>query len=206
VEPHQVRDPILASWWRSRGWNVPADRIELSYVRDPDLDTPLARGAMPVLRHLRENVDGQPISVILTDPAGLVLARLTRTPAWSAASTRSSWPRASAAPRNSPAPTASAPRWRAAGRRMSSATSTTRRTWRTLPAPVCRSTIPPLRHHAEDVPELVRFFLGRLNRHGLLSCSPEAMQLLARYTVGTVQRSAMITGTGGWHRVMLSVT
>jgi transcriptional regulator of acetoin/glycerol metabolism len=77
VEPHQVRDPILASWWRSRDWNVPADRIELSYVRDPDLDTPLTRSAMPVLRHLRENVDGQPISVILTDPSGVVLARLT---------------------------------------------------------------------------------------------------------------------------------
>ena len=77
VEPHQVRDPILASWWRSREWNVPADRIELSYVRDPDLDTPLTRSAMPVLRHLRENVEGQPISVILTDSAGVVLARLT---------------------------------------------------------------------------------------------------------------------------------
>ncbi len=77
VEPHQVRDPILASWWRSREWNVPADHIELSYVRDPDLDTPLTRSAMPVLRHLRENVEGQPISVILTDPAGVVLARLT---------------------------------------------------------------------------------------------------------------------------------
>jgi sigma-54 dependent transcriptional regulator, acetoin dehydrogenase operon transcriptional activator AcoR len=77
VEPHQVRDPIMASWWRSREWNVPADRIELSYVRDPDLDTPLTRSAMPVLRHLRENVEGQPISVILTDPAGVVLARLT---------------------------------------------------------------------------------------------------------------------------------
>ena len=77
VDPHQVRDPILASWWRSREWNVPADRIELTYVRDPDLDTPLTRSAMPVLRHLRENVDGQPISVILTDSAGIVLARLT---------------------------------------------------------------------------------------------------------------------------------
>jgi sigma-54 dependent transcriptional regulator, acetoin dehydrogenase operon transcriptional activator AcoR len=77
VEPQYVRDPILASWWRSREWNVPADRIELSYVRDPDLDTPLTRSAMPVLRHLRENVDGQPISVILTDSAGVVLARLT---------------------------------------------------------------------------------------------------------------------------------
>ena len=77
VEPNQVRDPILASWWRSREWNVPADRIELSYVRDPDLDTPLTRAAMPVLRHLRENVEGQPISVILTDPAGVVLTRMT---------------------------------------------------------------------------------------------------------------------------------
>src|SRR5262249_44051603 len=77
VEPHRVRDPILASWWRSREWNVPADRIELAYIRDPDLDTPLTRSAMPVLRHLRENVEGQPISVILTDPAGVVLARLT---------------------------------------------------------------------------------------------------------------------------------
>ena len=77
VEPRHVRNPILASWWRSREWNVPADRIELSYVRDPDLDTPLTRSAMPVLRHLRENVEGQPISVILTDAAGVVLARLT---------------------------------------------------------------------------------------------------------------------------------
>jgi sigma-54 dependent transcriptional regulator, acetoin dehydrogenase operon transcriptional activator AcoR len=77
VEPEHVRDPILASWWRSRQWNVPADRIELSYVRDPNLDTPLTRSALPVLRHLRENVDGQPISVILTDAAGVVLARLT---------------------------------------------------------------------------------------------------------------------------------
>jgi transcriptional regulator of acetoin/glycerol metabolism len=77
VEPQQVREPILASWSRSRQWNVPADRIELSYIRDPDLDTPLTRSALPVLRHLRENLDGQPISVILTDSAGVVLSRLT---------------------------------------------------------------------------------------------------------------------------------
>jgi transcriptional regulator of acetoin/glycerol metabolism len=77
VESQQVREPILASWWRSRQWNVPADHIELSYVRDPDLDTPLTRSAMPVLRHLRDNLEGQAISVILTDPAGVVLTRLT---------------------------------------------------------------------------------------------------------------------------------
>ncbi len=76
-EPNQVRDTILASWWRSRHWNVAADRIELNYIRDPNLDTPLTRNALPVLRNLRDNLDGQPISVILTDAAGVVLARLT---------------------------------------------------------------------------------------------------------------------------------
>jgi sigma-54 dependent transcriptional regulator, acetoin dehydrogenase operon transcriptional activator AcoR len=77
IGPDQVRDTILASWWRSRRSNVAADRIDLSYVRDPDLDTPLTRSAAPVLKTLRENLEGQPISVILTDPAGVVLSRLT---------------------------------------------------------------------------------------------------------------------------------
>ena len=76
IEPDQVRDTILASWWRSRRWNVAADHIDLSYVRDPDLDTPLTRSALPILRNLREHLDGQPISVILTDAAGVVLTRL----------------------------------------------------------------------------------------------------------------------------------
>ena len=80
VEPQQVREPILASWSRSREWNVPADHIELAYIRDPDLDTPLTRSALPVLRSLRDHLDGQPISVILTDAAGVVLTRLTSDP------------------------------------------------------------------------------------------------------------------------------
>jgi sigma-54 dependent transcriptional regulator, acetoin dehydrogenase operon transcriptional activator AcoR len=76
VEPDQVRATILASWRRSQRWQVAADHIDLAYVRSPDLDTPLTRSALPVLRHLREHLDGQPISVILTDPAGVVLTRL----------------------------------------------------------------------------------------------------------------------------------
>jgi sigma-54 dependent transcriptional regulator, acetoin dehydrogenase operon transcriptional activator AcoR len=76
VDPHQVRDTILASWWRSRRWNVAADHIDIAYTGDPDLDTPLTRSAVPVLRHLREHLEGQPISVILTDAAGVVLTRL----------------------------------------------------------------------------------------------------------------------------------
>ena len=77
VAPGLVRGPILASWWRSRDWQVAADRVELSYIRDPNLDTPLTRSAMPVLRNLYEHLDGQPISIILTDAAGVVLSRMT---------------------------------------------------------------------------------------------------------------------------------
>ncbi|MEP7026614.1 MAG: helix-turn-helix domain-containing protein, partial [Actinomycetota bacterium] len=40
--------------------------------------------------------------------------------------------------------------------------------------------LPPLRHHIEDLHDLVPFFLGKLNQHGRLTCSPEAMQLLVR--------------------------
>ena len=72
-----VRSPILASWRRSQDLHVAADRIEMPFVRDVDHDTPLTRSAGPVLRNLREQLEGQSVSVILTDPAGLVLSRLT---------------------------------------------------------------------------------------------------------------------------------
>ena len=77
VEPGRVREPILASWWRARESNVAADRIEMRYIRDQNLDTPLSRSAEPVLRQLHEELAGQPISIVLTDQAGLVLSRLT---------------------------------------------------------------------------------------------------------------------------------
>jgi DNA-binding NtrC family response regulator len=40
--------------------------------------------------------------------------------------------------------------------------------------------LPPLRHHIEDMHELVPFFLAKLNHDGRLTCSPRAMQLLLR--------------------------
>jgi transcriptional regulator of acetoin/glycerol metabolism len=73
----QVRDTVLASWRRSRERNVAADHIDLSYVHDPDLDTPLTRSALPVLRSLHDNLLGQPISVMLADARGVLLSRLT---------------------------------------------------------------------------------------------------------------------------------
>src|SRR5689334_19275794 len=69
VDPGAVRKPILASWWRSRQWHVAADHIELNYLRDPDLESNLARTADPVLRHLHEQLDGQPISTIVIGTA-----------------------------------------------------------------------------------------------------------------------------------------
>jgi len=77
VEPGLVRSAILESWRRSRDLNVAADDIELSYVRDPEIDTPLTRAAEPVLHRLRAQLEGQAISIILTDPTGLVLSRRT---------------------------------------------------------------------------------------------------------------------------------
>jgi sigma-54 dependent transcriptional regulator, acetoin dehydrogenase operon transcriptional activator AcoR len=77
AEPAQVRPPILASWHRSRALNVAADKIELPYLRDPDVDTPLTRSAEPVLRRLHEQLAGQAVSIVLTDPTGLVLNRRT---------------------------------------------------------------------------------------------------------------------------------
>ncbi len=77
VDAKAVREPILASWWRSREWHVAADRLDLSYLGEPDLDSALARAAKPVLRHLHEQLEGQPISIVLTDASGLVLLRFT---------------------------------------------------------------------------------------------------------------------------------
>src|SRR5256884_3757795 len=77
VAQGDVREPILASWWRTGDWQAAADRFELSYIRDRNLDTPLTRSAMPVLRNLNEHLGGQPISIILTDAAGVVLSRMT---------------------------------------------------------------------------------------------------------------------------------
>jgi transcriptional regulator of acetoin/glycerol metabolism len=76
-EPRTVRDTILASWRRSLAMQVAADKIEMRFEPDIHLDTRLTRSAQPVLRSLSERLQGQSVSVILTDPIGLVLSRLT---------------------------------------------------------------------------------------------------------------------------------
>ena len=41
--------------------------------------------------------------------------------------------------------------------------------------------VPPLRHHVEDVAELVPHLLARLSPGGTMRCSPEAMRVLMRH-------------------------
>ena len=50
IDPGTVRRPILASWRRSLGQNVAADKVQMSYDRDVRHDTRLGRSSAPVLR------------------------------------------------------------------------------------------------------------------------------------------------------------
>jgi transcriptional regulator of acetoin/glycerol metabolism len=72
-----VRDTILASWTRSREWDVPSSNIELSCDFESDFDSPLTRAAAPVLSDVSDHFAGEPVSVILTDSDGVVLERRT---------------------------------------------------------------------------------------------------------------------------------
>jgi transcriptional regulator of acetoin/glycerol metabolism len=40
--------------------------------------------------------------------------------------------------------------------------------------------LPPLRHHIEDLHDLIPFLLAKLSQRARLTCSPEAMQILLR--------------------------
>ncbi|WP_330229448.1 helix-turn-helix domain-containing protein [Nocardia sp. NBC_00508] len=71
----RVRDTVLDSWYRSRALQIHSDRVELPYVRDPNLDSPLVNAASPVLRRLASDLADQSVSVILTSSDGLLLER-----------------------------------------------------------------------------------------------------------------------------------
>lgn len=77
VRPGVVRDSILASWRRSRECKVAADNLELPY--DPNLDrkSRLAHSADAVISAACVKYADEPISIILTDAAGVVLDRRT---------------------------------------------------------------------------------------------------------------------------------
>jgi sigma-54 dependent transcriptional regulator, acetoin dehydrogenase operon transcriptional activator AcoR len=77
VAPGAVREPILASWTRSRLAHVRPDNLDLPFERGGGDDTILGRAAEPVLRQIADLFATEPVSVILCDADGVVLSRLT---------------------------------------------------------------------------------------------------------------------------------
>jgi transcriptional regulator of acetoin/glycerol metabolism len=77
VTPGVVRDSILASWTRSRDCHVAADHLELPFEPNLDRDSRLARGANGVISTASAQHSDEPVSIILTDAAGVVLDRRT---------------------------------------------------------------------------------------------------------------------------------
>ncbi len=76
VVPGVVREPILASWTRSRLWHVRPDHLDLPFEGGDD-DTILTRAAESVLRQVADLFATEPVSVILCDADGVVLSRRT---------------------------------------------------------------------------------------------------------------------------------
>src|SRR5947209_644736 len=77
VKTGVVRDNILASWNRSRNWQVAADHLELPFKPNFDRKSRLACCADgPISAAYAQHAD-EPISIILTDAAGVVLDRRT---------------------------------------------------------------------------------------------------------------------------------
>lgn len=77
VEAGVVRQPIMASWIRSRFHNVSADHFELPFAPNPDRSDPLTHSATPILTETDGQFSGEPVSLILTDADGVVLDRRT---------------------------------------------------------------------------------------------------------------------------------
>ena len=70
------RDDIMASWRRSYDDGAEVDRVISPFDENLNLSSKLVRAAAPVIRRVHEDVEGSPISVILTDSRGKVLIRL----------------------------------------------------------------------------------------------------------------------------------
>lgn len=77
TDPDSVRMSISASWVRCREWQVSADPFELPYEPNLDTESQLVHSAAPVLSEAHAGLTNEPVSIILTDAAGIVLDRRT---------------------------------------------------------------------------------------------------------------------------------
>ncbi|MDT5352962.1 MAG: sigma-54 dependent transcriptional regulator, acetoin dehydrogenase operon transcriptional [Mycobacterium sp.] len=70
-----LRPSVLDSWHRSQALRVHPDRVELPYVREPNMGSRLARAAAPVLQRVTDDLAAHAVSVILTSTDGVVVER-----------------------------------------------------------------------------------------------------------------------------------
>lgn len=70
-----VSTTIVASWKRSRESHVDTGHAAIPFCNDWNRDSPLLTGADPVLDSLRQHLCDEPVGLVLTDRAGLVLDR-----------------------------------------------------------------------------------------------------------------------------------
>lgn len=75
VDDRLISGTIRNSWQRSRERRIHPDRVELPFVREPDLESPLVTAAAPVVHRLADDLATQAVSVVLTSADGLVLDR-----------------------------------------------------------------------------------------------------------------------------------
>jgi transcriptional regulator of acetoin/glycerol metabolism len=74
-DPDAVRDPIEASWRRSRFWGVDVDQTEIPYREDIDRESRLVHAAQPVMDRLEVELSDAKMTAILTDAQAFVLDR-----------------------------------------------------------------------------------------------------------------------------------
>lgn len=77
MRPGVVREPILASWIRSRDYRVSAEPFELPYEAAPARADLLTDSANKIMAEVGEQFSGESVSLILTDDEGVVLERRT---------------------------------------------------------------------------------------------------------------------------------
>ena len=70
-----LQPSVLDSWRRSQALRVHPDRVELPYVREPNMGSRLARAAAPVLQRVTDDLAAQAVSVVLTSTDGVVVER-----------------------------------------------------------------------------------------------------------------------------------
>ncbi|EFL36784.1 transcriptional regulator [Streptomyces viridochromogenes DSM 40736] len=70
-----ARPLVVASWQRSIEYEVKSGSLNAPYLDNPNLDSPLARAALPILDTLHEQLADDPVSTMITDRNGVVLSR-----------------------------------------------------------------------------------------------------------------------------------